>query len=173
MRFQSRRTRENLGEHVKLAMKRLRTDADLEELTRRIRTLRPDSPRQFGKMSCPQMVCHLADAFRSPLKERPPSAPHDNWITRTVIKWVALRTSVPWVHGAPTSPEIDQVAGAGTPPGQFAADVEVLIELMKRFVAQPDSNQRPPHPGFGRLTESDWQRWGWAHVDHHLRQFGA
>lgn len=29
------------------------------------------------------------------------------------------------------------------------------------------------HPGFGRMSQSDWLRWGYRHVDHHLRQFGV
>jgi hypothetical protein len=123
-------------------------------------------------MSCGQMVCHLADAFRGPLAQRPPAAQRDTWFSRSVIKWLALRTPLPWPAGVPTSPEIDQVAGKGTPPGQLAADVETLIGLMNRFMDQPGSDRRP-HPNFGHLTASDWQRWGWAHVDHHLRQFGA
>lgn len=154
-------------------MKRLTTERDLEELAARIRTLAPDSPRHWGRMSCAQMVCHLADAFRGPLGARPPSAPRDTWLTRTALKWVALKTPVPWRGGARTSPEIDQVAGAGTPPGQLSQDVAGLLELMKRFIAQRGGDQRPPHPLFGRLSAPEWERWAWAHVDLHLRQFGA
>jgi hypothetical protein len=25
---------------------------------------------------------------------------------------------------------------------------------------------------FGAMTRGDWLRWGWLHMDHHLRQFG-
>jgi hypothetical protein len=153
-------------------MRRLRTDADLEDLAKRLRTLTPDSPRKWGRMSCGQMVCHLADAFRGTLSDRPPSAPRVTWLSRSVVRRLALSTPVPWPSGTPTSPEIDQVAGAGTPPRILTDDVQSLIELMRRFlVLRP--NQRRPHPAFGQLTSSEWARWGWAHVDHHLRQFGA
>ena len=154
-------------------MKRLDGEDDLQELAERISRLTADSPRRWGRMSCPQMVCHLSDAFRGPLGDRPWSSRRDTWATRSIIKWVALRTSAPWPpERARTSPEIDQVAGAGTPPGQFADDVAALVDLMRRFLVQ-DPSLRPPHPAFGRLTPRDWRRWGWAHVDHHLRQFGA
>jgi hypothetical protein len=29
------------------------------------------------------------------------------------------------------------------------------------------------HPIFGELTDSERMRWGYLHMDHHLRQFGA
>jgi len=29
------------------------------------------------------------------------------------------------------------------------------------------------HPLFGRLTTAEWGRWGYRHMDHHLRQFGV
>ena len=153
-------------------MKRLSTEQDLQDLTARIRTLSPDSRRRWGKMSCPQMICHLTDAFRAPLGERSPSAPRGNMVSRTVLRWLVIRTPLPFVRGAPTSPEIDQAAGRGTPPAQFAADVARLLEIIERFRTQPNI-ARPPHPVFGRMKQSDWARWGWAHVDHHLRQFGA
>jgi hypothetical protein len=153
-------------------MKRLDSDADVVDLVERLLRLRPDATRKWGRMSCPQMVCHLGDAFRLPLGERPPSKPRDTWVMRTLVKWIALDTPMPWPRGrARTTPEIDQVAGGGTPPGEFATDVAVLVDLIKRFAAQ-DSDRRPPHPIFGRLSSREWRRWGWAHVDHHLRQFG-
>jgi len=153
-------------------MRRLRTEQDVQDLAARLHTLAPESPRQWGKMSCPQMVCHVADAFRGPLGDRPWSQSRGNLLTHTVVKWLVLDTPMPWGRGATTSPEIDQVAGRGTPPAQFAADVAQLVALIERFRTQP-SSQRPPHPFFGPMSESEWARWGWAHVDHHLRQFGA
>jgi hypothetical protein len=29
------------------------------------------------------------------------------------------------------------------------------------------------HPLFDAMSERDWMRWGYLHVDHHLRQFGV
>jgi hypothetical protein len=29
------------------------------------------------------------------------------------------------------------------------------------------------HPIFGAMSAGDWLRWGYLHMDHHLRQFGA
>jgi len=124
-------------------------------------------------MSCHQMVCHLSDAFRRAVGDRPPAERRDNLVTRTVVKWIALRTSLPWPRGVRTPRDIDQVAGAGTPPTEFERDRSALIGLIERFVGLPTGAQRPRHFVFGVLTMRDWQRWAWAHVDHHLRQFGV
>src|SRR5262245_36620267 len=112
-------------------MRRLLTEQDVADLTARIRTLRPETRGQWGRMSCPQMVCHLSDAFRGPLGERAPAAARGNVLTHTLVKWVIIRTPMPWPHGVATTPEIDQAAGRGTPPAQFVEDIDRLIEIMR------------------------------------------
>jgi len=143
---------------------------DRAELVRRLRRLRADSPRRWGRMSAAQMVCHLADAFRMAFGEMSVT-PDSGFLQRTLLKWVALSAPLPWPPGIGTRPEIDQRRGGGTPPGDFAADVATVEALIERASA-PGRERRPPHPIFGRLSDSDWLRWGWLHVDHHLRQFG-
>lgn len=153
-------------------MRRLATRADRDKLVARLRSLSHDAPRHWGRMTCGQMLCHLSDAFRAVIDEsaRPPRV--DNLLTRTVAKWIFLRTPVPFPRGAPTLPSFDQ-AKRGTPPTTFEADREALIAIIDRFVALHADGKRPPHALFGPLSADDWARWGWAHTDHHLRQFGA
>src|SRR6185295_9729695 len=81
-----------------------------EALLARLRALRPDSPRQWGKMNSHQMVCHLTDAFRMAAGERQPAAV-DNVLTRSLVRWVALHMPLQWPHGVNTVREADQVAG--------------------------------------------------------------
>jgi hypothetical protein len=152
-------------------MRTLANPSDRAELVRRLRRLRPDQPRRWGRMTPHQMVCHLADAFRMAFGEVAVT-PDSGFFRRTLVKWVALSAPVPWPAGIGTSPEIDQAAGRGTRPGDFAADVATVEAWIERARTTPRDG-RPPHPIFGRLSESDWLRWGWLHVDHHLRQFGA
>jgi hypothetical protein len=66
---------------------------------------------------------------------------------------------------------LDQEVG-GTRPVEFEADRQALIELIESFATRTGDNLQP-HPIFGRLTTAEWQRWGWLHPDHHLRQFKA
>ena len=54
-------------------MKTLARERDREDVLRRLRILRPDSVRRWGRMSAPQVVCHLADAFRMLIDQLPVS----------------------------------------------------------------------------------------------------
>ena len=95
-----------------------------------------------------------------------------NPLRRTMIKWMALYLPVSWPPGIPTRPEIDQEVG-GTKPSDFATDVARLEALVERVTAQPGTFEGKPHPIFGGMSEAAWLRWGYLHMDHHLRQFGA
>jgi hypothetical protein len=55
----------------------------------------------------------------------------------------------------------------------FAADVAQLEALLESAVTRIGTADCPAHPIFGRMSEAAWLRWGYLHVDHHLRQFGA
>lgn len=117
-------------------------------------------------------VCHLTDAFRNLLDERPTARGAPPGRARgTVMKWVALYAPVPWPHGMRTRPEADQERG-GTPPADFARDVAALHAACDRFLAARATVARRPHYLFGALTEAEWARWAYLHMDHHLRQFG-
>ncbi len=140
----------------------------VDHLSERITRMTPDAPRQWGKMTPHQMLCHLADAFRGALGERP-AAPRETLLSRTLVRWVALRTPITWPKGVMTLPEVDQYLG-GTKPVEFDADRQAVVDLLRRFASQNGSDER--HPMFGALTRREWQVWGFRHVDHHLRQFG-
>jgi hypothetical protein len=117
------------------------------------------------------MICHLADSFRGVMGEKPLSEAPSR-VPRKFIKWIALDVPLHWPKGLQTRPEMDQEHG-GTPPAEFAADVHELQRLFERFVRSPREFSRQPHPIFGPMSERDWMRWGYLHMDHHLRQFGA
>ena len=51
-------------------MQSLFNDEDRATLESRFRVLRPDSPRQWGKMNAAQMLAHCAMAFEAPLGDR-------------------------------------------------------------------------------------------------------
>jgi hypothetical protein len=122
-------------------------------------------------MSVHQMICHVSDAFRMATGETPVS-PMSGVVQRTMIKWIALYAPLRWPPGINTVPEIDQAAGCGTNPCEFPADLAELETRTKHFAARRGARW-PAHPIFGRMSEAEWLRWGYLHVDHHLRQFGA
>lgn len=152
-------------------MKTLAQPRDTAELHERLRTLRPESRPRWGRMSSHQMLCHLGDCFRMALREKPVS-PDSILLPQAVLKWIALYAPLPWPRGIRTRPEIDQELG-GTRPREFAADLVQVRALLDAMTEKRSSLEGHPHPSFGFMTEADWLRWGYLHVDHHLRQFGA
>lgn len=153
-------------------MKTLARPRDKAELLRRLQALRADSPRRWGRMTAPQAVCHLSDSFRCVIGQRPVSDA-SSLLGRTLTKWIALYLPLPWPGGRiHTRPEIDPLAG-GTQPADFAADVADLEGLVELVTSWPRRFEWCAHPIFGRMSEGEWMRWGYLHMDHHLRQFGV
>ena len=139
------------------------------EVLRRLRALRPDSERRWGSLTPAEMMCHLADSFALGLGEREADGGVGT-LRRVLFTWVALELPVPWPKGVPTRPTMDP-RRQGTPPADWYADRERLVDAIERFAANgPAPHAR--HPLFGRLSRRRWLKWGWRHADHHLRQFG-
>ena len=152
-------------------MKTLARPYDKAEILRRLKEVRPESVRRWGRMSAHQMVCHLSDSLRMGTGHKPVSHATSR-LHRTIVKWVALYLPLPWPGGILTRPEIDQEIG-GTKPVDFAADVAELEALLELITAQTRSFDWHVHPIFGKMSDTAWLRWGYLHTDHRLRQFGA
>jgi uncharacterized protein DUF1569 len=152
-------------------MKSLGRAQDKAELVSRLGRLTPQSERRWGQMNVRQMVCHLADACRMALAQKPVSG-DSSVLKRTAIKWLALYAPLQWRAGIVTSPEIDQQI-AGTCPADFASDVAEVRVLLDAVAKNGLRGTWPDHPVFGRLSASEWLRWAYLHTDHHLRQFGV
>jgi hypothetical protein len=152
-------------------MKTLAVLQDKQALLHRLAKVESDTPRTWGKMSAPQMICHLNDSYHlvSGVK---PAGSVENILTRTVVKWIALSLPIPWPCGTKTMPEVDQQFG-GTPPGDFEEDKRQLISLTEEFAGKPAYLVIARHPFFGKMSGEEWMRWGYLHMDHHLRQFGC
>lgn len=152
-------------------MKTLARERDKAEILRRLGTVGPERRPRWGRMSAHQMVCHLADSLRM-ATGRKPVASISGPLRRTVLKWIVLHAPLRWPAGIRTCPELDQELG-GTRPVEFGADVAQVRALLDELTASPRAEGRPDHPLFGRMSDADWLRWGYRHLDHHLRQFGA
>ena len=153
-------------------MRTLARESEQAEVLRRLRALRQDSVRRWGRMSAHQMVCHLSDGYRLMVGERTTQLAATP-LPRLMMRWIALYAPVRWPAGIPTTPELDQHAG-GTRPADFDADVAELEKLLRGIATDPrDRFAGHLHPIFGRMSESAWLRWAYLHADHHLRQFGV
>jgi hypothetical protein len=153
-------------------MKSLAHPRDKDEILRRLNALRPESVRRWGRMSAHQMVCHVADALRVAAGQKPVSL-MGGPLQRTVVKWIALWLPVRWPPGIRTSPEVDQEGQSCTRPGDFAADRAKIEALIEGVTGPTRRLEGRLHPIFGTMSERAWLRWGYLHLDHHLRQFGA
>ncbi|MDE3199377.1 MAG: DUF1569 domain-containing protein [Acidobacteriota bacterium] len=152
-------------------MKTLAKEMDKREILERLGRVNATSQRQWGSMTVGEMVCHVNDAFKIVMGEKEARA-ESTLFGRTVMKWAALKLPTQWPHGVKTIPECEAGKG-GTPPAELARDIDELRGLVERFTAQPRAFTYSAHAIFGPMTDAEWQRWGYLHVDHHLRQFGA
>jgi hypothetical protein len=154
-------------------MKNLLDASCREAVLARLDRLAPDTPALWGRMDVNQMVCHVTDPLRLALGDLP-ARDVSNPIRRTLLKWAVLGGMPPPKGKIATFPEIDQVAGGGTPPTSLAADVEALRRELARFVDRAASGGAlAPSPAFGRLSGRAYGRLQYVHMDHHLRQFGV
>jgi Protein of unknown function (DUF1569) len=149
-------------------MKSLADPAAQHEIESRFAHLAPTDTARWGSMSVHQMICHMTEAFRAALGEKPVALAPTR-IPRRLMKCAALYIPRQWPHGFPSPPEIAQDKH-GTPPIHFQHDHAALLAAFHDF-CQRFPQQAPPHPYFGKLSKKEWQRWGYLHADHHLRQF--
>jgi hypothetical protein len=152
-------------------VKTLADPQDKQYVLARAAKVQPDSRALWGRMSAHQMLCHLSDSFLAVMGQKYVS-PATGLLQRSVVKWVALYAPMPWPKGLPTRPEMDQLV-AGTAPSDFENDRERLLALIERFTKSSRDFEWSPHPIFGKMPDSEWLRWGYLHMDHHLRQFGV
>lgn len=151
-------------------MKTLFNPALRQDLLTRLANLTPDNTRQWGSMTAHQAVCHLNDSFKAILGDRPVGRkPVD--LKRRLTRFAAFTLPIRWPEGVPTSPETNAQEG-GTPPGEFERDVAELQSLVERFV-KTDGRTLNPHYSWGAMSRGEWGRYGYRHIDHHLRQFGV
>lgn len=152
-------------------MRTLARERDRAEILRRLRALRHDSVRRWGRMSAHQMVCHLSDGYRLLTGRTTELAATP--LPRFLMRWIALYAPLRWPAGIRTTPDLDQ-DGGGTRPAEFEADVAELERLLIEVTTdRRDRSTKYLHPLFGRMSESAWLRWAYLHADHHLRQFGV
>lgn len=149
-------------------MKTLGRREDVDEIIRRVRGLRAESARRWGRMSPPEMVRHLIAAFQLGLGEKSAVWP-SRLLGRTVVKWLVLYAPFRWPKNVP-GPNTTRSAEEQAVP--LSAAIEELERIIPRFILSKKRNAMLAHPFFGPLTDAQWNRWAYLHTDHHLRQFG-
>jgi hypothetical protein len=138
-----------------------------EVMRSRLRALRADAPRRWGRMTAPQMVAHLTDQMHHALEDTPVA------LRRGILRLAPVRYAsiylVPWPKGRIKGPPEAFV----TQPTTWDADVAALEALLERFASRGPGERWPEHALLGRMSGADWGVFVHKHFDHHLRQFGA
>jgi hypothetical protein len=147
-------------------MKTLFDPAAYEEITRRVESLQPGSPRQWGKMTVSQMLEHSARALEIAAgKKRTKQA-----FVGIAIGWIFKGNFVgekPFGRNGPTGPEFI----VSNEP-DFQRSRERVTALLKEL--HQLGERAAKEPSTGKLTGAEWgiTRKA-AAMDHHLRQFGV
>ncbi len=131
----------------------------------RIRSVRPDSIRQWGTMSPDRMLWHVNQGLlvavgRLPMAKIP--APLPGFLLKPLV------LNLPWPKGAPTAPEF-----VAREDHDFAAEQQQCLQLVAELAGLPLTGEWPRHGAFGPMTGPQWSRLEHKHLDHHLRQFSA
>jgi hypothetical protein len=137
------------------------------EMIQRIRRLRPDAERRWGRMTAPEMIAHLSDQMSHTLGDAV-AAPQPGLLRNPLIRYLVIYW-LPWPKGRVKGPPEAFV----TKPTSWDDDVATLINLINRFAALDSNRQWPEHAFFGRMTGKDWGVFCHKHFNHHLTQFGV
>jgi hypothetical protein len=148
-------------------MKNLFEAATVEEVRRRMAQLRPDSERQWGKMSPAQALAHCSAAMEMAVGEKFPARIFIGLLLGRLAKKSVILNEKPMFRNSGTHKSLmvkDQK--------DFVAERQRLRELIDRFAAGgPAVCTKHPHFFFGPLTPEEWAALMYQHLDHHLRQF--
>jgi hypothetical protein len=149
-------------------MKNLFEPATTEEVKQRMTQLRPESERQWGKMSAAQALAHCSAAMEVSVGLKfPPRNLFGRLIGRRVLK--TFLAGKPFPHNSPTDKSF-----VVKDDRDFAVERQRLLGLIDRFGGGgPAGCTKHPHSFFGHLTPQEWAALNYMHLDHHLRQFGV
>jgi hypothetical protein len=150
-------------------VKNLFDPSTAEEIKIRLAQLKPDSPRQWGKMSAAQAVAHCSKGLEMATGDLRPPRVFIGRILGPIIKPLALKNDEPMRKNSPTAPSL-----VVADDRSLETERQKLRELIDRFTqAGPQACTTHPHAFFGRLTPDEWSILMYKHLDHHLRQFGV
>jgi uncharacterized protein DUF1569 len=139
-----------------------------EALLTRLSSLRPQAPRQWGKMGVAQMLAHCSVAMEAATGDRP----RKQMLIGKAISWM-VRSKVlgdqPFSKNSPTDPTF-----IVKDEKDFEVEKRRLASLVSRFCEiGPENVSRQTHSFLGKMSGDDWGVMMYKHIDHHLKQFNA
>ncbi len=138
-------------------------------LFRRIEQLSPEQRSRDGKINGHQLVGHFNNSLREICGLQPPSR-HGNLAQRTLGKWLVFHL-IPWPESPPkNSAELAEFVGSADLKS-FADDHADFVTLLQAFERHCAQHSLAPHPLFGRLSQKEWGKYMFLHLDYHLTMF--
>jgi hypothetical protein len=144
----------------------------VDDIKRRILSLRDDSERQWGTMSVAQTLAHCTRGLEMGMGViHPERARFPVNILGLLIKPFVFRDDTPVRRNSPSSPELFP---ADPTQCELERERSRLIVAIDSFAQQGAACcSRHPHPFFGALNPQQWAILMYKHLDHHLRQFSG
>ena len=140
----------------------------LEELTKRINTLNPETQKKWGTMDTAQMFSHCSDAMKMANGTTNLKRLFISYIIGKLLK-PSYSNDKPYKQNLPTAKEFVKKEAKN-----FDQEKGLLISLISDFQKGGEEKcTTHPHPMFGKLTTEEWGKGCYKHLDHHLRQFGV
>lgn len=149
-------------------MKNITEPNVLAEINLRIDKLNADTQRQWGTMSSAQMLWHCRQQLSLGTGEL--KVKH---LVPAPLRWLLKKTlgsGVPFTKGMGTVPGIEAHMKEGL---NLDSEKIALKSALIKFVGLPSEAIIKTHPFFGTMTDEDWGKIIYKHLDHHLRQFGV
>jgi Protein of unknown function (DUF1569) len=147
-------------------MKNIFNQPDFDEMKGRIKLLTAANPKAWGKMTVEQMVVHCTVQLKLALGEITSKTQGPSFMRSAFGKWILLST-IPWPKGAGSATEMNVELNQFPYNGMENSKNELLDYIDKVKGATHFS----PHPLFGQLSQKEWGRLIYKHIDHHLKQF--
>ncbi|OWP83832.1 hypothetical protein BWK59_08460 [Flavobacterium davisii] len=147
-------------------MKNIFIPSDNEELISRIEKLTPEKEPLWGKMTVDQMMKHCIAPIDVATGDLVLKIPFFMGLLGRLIKKRVLTNE--FKKNSPTAPSF-----IFKEKYDFEKTKLELIQKTRNFQKGTKIIQLRQHPFWGKLSNEDWNKLQWNHLDHHLKQFGV
>ena len=137
-----------------------------QDIINRINKLTPDSKALWGKMNVGQMLAHCQMPIGVAEGTHKLKRTFIGKLLGPLVKSI-LYNDKPFKRELPTDKSFIMTGIEK----EFEKEKSTLLEMINNFTEQ--NMVDTPHPFFGKLTNEQWGKGTWKHLDHHLTQFGA
>jgi hypothetical protein len=131
----------------------------------RLKALRPDAPRKWGRMNPDQMLWHVNQFLTWAIGEESAER-QKNPIPAPLLRFFVLY--MPWPTSAPTHKN-----ALAKGDYDFDTERERCLALIGRFASRPLDGPWPEDPAFGSVTGKFTSKLQAKHLDYHFRQFSG